>query len=384
MKTCKLIFFTFLEIYLLAFAFVASAETSPDSCVTWNNTCVGETITAALSWNPLTQIDINQIRAGCALQSVTYQVTIVGLGDRSAGALTSYSWTNLTQNTSYTWKVTSYYQCASPGYSGNVATSLYSFTTPVCNSAPSANNLSVDSANSTDYCGITGYPPVRVHWQFNDPGDTQSAYQIQVFRVSDGVKVVDTDKIPDPTTLIREYVFQLAGQRLAWNAAYNWRLMVWDSKDVPSVWINGSSFTTILHAYPLPDFTHTPASPPAGVLIIFNDISICYNSLNNPYFCKSNLANRYQWDFEDNGVIDCDSNINSDCRGDATTTYSVAGNYTVRLYITDNVGTCNAIGDTPITAKKPLPQWQEVPPTIFLKRLLASALQFLKDLLIDS
>ncbi|MDP1538515.1 MAG: hypothetical protein Q8M00_00590, partial [bacterium] len=51
---------------------------------------------------------------------------------------------------------------------------------PALNQPPSATNLSVDPPNSTDYCGITGYPPVRLRWQFSDPGDSQSVYQIQI------------------------------------------------------------------------------------------------------------------------------------------------------------------------------------------------------------
>ena len=73
--------------------------------------------------------------------------------------------------------------------------SNYGVTGPsdIFNLPPTANNLFVYPADSA-YCGITGYPPVRVRWQFSDPGDTQKDYQIQVFRVSDGQKVVDTGK----------------------------------------------------------------------------------------------------------------------------------------------------------------------------------------------
>jgi len=248
----------------------------------------------------------------------------------------------------------------------------FSFAPP--NNPPSANDLSVDPPNPADYCEITGYPPVRLHWQFSDdPGDTQSAFEIEIFRISDGVKVVDTGKESGNT---QEYSLNLVGERLEWNTSYNWRLMVWDNYDVPSPWIcppspsgsptpcPGVSFTTSPHAWPYPDFTHTPQNPPVGQIVTFIDESKCYSSPGNiEYNCKVGALIQYAWDFD---YVDPTFNGIIFPPGDATTTFSESRNYEVRLKITDyNLsppGICIGRGDSPVGISRPLPNWIEVPP----------------------
>ena len=163
---------------------------------------------------------------------------------------------------------------------------------------------------------------------------------------------------------------------ITYNTVYYWRVKVWDSTGRNSGWVDGTFFSTKSHAYPFPDFTHQPQTPAAGEEISFIDSSICYDSGGSPYFCKTNTGNRYQWDFEDDGQIDCDSNINSACRGDVAHIYPAIGDYTTRLYATDDVGTCNSTGDTPITTQLPLPEYKEVPPVIWLKNILLAFINF--------
>lgn len=159
------------------------AETSPDGCVSWNFQCVGSLITANLSWNALTQTDINGVRSDCTLSSVSYTVGITDLGTNSVGASTSYSWANLTPKVIYQWKVWANYVCTqSDGYnprSGSFSTATYSFTTPACD-PPIANagpdkevfegqTVKLEGSGSTagagcsDYCsepdGIGGCKP---------------------------------------------------------------------------------------------------------------------------------------------------------------------------------------------------------------------------------
>ena len=215
----------------------------------------------------------------------------------------------------------------------------------VPNQPPSASSLSVDSHNPADYCGVTAYPPVRVRWQFQDPdpGDYQSAYQIQVFRQADGSLAVDTGIITDTCPgNCASYVFQEAGKQLNWNTAYTWQIKVWDNNDAPSNWVAGPNFTTASHAYPKPNFAWTPSSPSVNELIQFTDQTTYYNSLGT-----------WNWSFGD-GTFSTQQNPSK--------TYSTAGTYSVGLQVTDGsgYGPCSISRD--VTIALPLPEWMEIPP----------------------
>jgi len=233
------------------------------------------------------------------------------------------------------------------------------------NRPPTAINLSVDDPNAADYCGITGYPPVRVHWQFSDldSGDSQSAYQIQVDDNSDfSSLLVDTGKISNSS---QSFLIGPSYPTLSWNATYYWRLKVWDSKDTSSTdWIVYQdnvppleSFTTASHSYPYPNFTFSPQNPAIGEVVTFIDNSKCYSSPGNTeYNCSTGGSISYLWDFG-NGQT-------STTKGDVTTTYATAGPKTVRLTITDNnltpAGSCDTTRQ--VTVALPFPEWEEIPP----------------------
>jgi hypothetical protein len=265
------------------------------------------------------------------------------------------------------------FNCSNQGVCG---TSNYKVITSfIFNQPPSATNLSVDPPNSTDYCGITGYPRVRLKWQFSDPGDSQSAYQIQVANSSGFSPLfLDTLKIISPTGQSQTFVIQPPYSTLFWNTTYYWRLKVWDSQDTPStdwiVYLNNTpppeSFTTAIHSYPYPDFTLSPQNPAIGEVVTFTDNSKCYSSPGNTeYSCSTGGSISYLWDFG-NGQTPT-------TKGNATTTYTITGPKTVRLTITDNsltpAGSCDTTRQVAITL--PLPEYQEVPPTTWLKNLFA-------------
>jgi hypothetical protein len=259
------------------------------------------------------------------------------------------------------------FNCSNQGVCG---TSNYKvITSLIFNQPPSATNLSVDPPNSTDYCGITGYPLVRLKWQFSDPGDSQSAYQIQV-ATSSGFSplVLDTGKITGPTGQSQAFVIQSPYPTLSWNTTYYWRLKVWDSQDTPSTdWIvYPESFTTASHSYPYPDFTLPPQNPAIGEVVTFTDKSKCYSSPGNTEDnCSTSGSISYLWDFG-NGQF-------STTKGNATTTYTTTGPKTVRLTIIDNSLTPPDDCDTTrqVTIALPLPEYKEVPPTTWLEKFFA-------------
>ncbi len=77
-------------------------------------------------------------------------------------------------------------------------------------------------------------------WTFSDPnGDTQSAYQLEISRVSDGVVVFDSGKTASST-----WSRTLAGSTITNGVDYRWRVKVWDSQDAASEWSAYGTFTT--------------------------------------------------------------------------------------------------------------------------------------------
>lgn len=232
------------------------------------------------------------------------------------------------------------------------------------------------------YCSpsFPGQGQVGFRWVYRDTdGDNQFQFDFKVNNVND---VNDPNpevnrtfnglSNPDGTTNNQtvSVVSPIQSDKIAYNTRYYWWVRVWDSTGRDSGWIAGPSFITSFHAYPYPDFSHQPVSPAAGEVVFFTDNSVCYrlNPAGAP--CKNDPIANYQWDFQDNGVID------STVRGNVTTTYATAGNYTVRLYVTDDAGGCNRIGDSPVGAQLPLPEYHEVPPVIWLKKLFAAFISF--------
>ncbi|MFC1789833.1 PKD domain-containing protein, partial [Patescibacteria group bacterium] len=232
------------------------------------------------------------------------------------------------------------------------------------NNPPSANNLSVDSPNSDEYCENTAYPPVRVNWTFSDSdvGDSQSAYQIQAVTSTYGfpATTIDTGKLSDSCGGdCVSYVFQSSGERLAWNTNYSWRIMVWDSQDESSSWINGPGINAASQPYPTPAFSWDPEFPEIDQEVQFTDESIAYGG-----------ATIVSWNW-DLGNGETPSNQNP------TTTYALEDSYTVTLGVCDSFGCCcdgnnAAVSEINIGGGDSLPEYQEIPPTFWLRLFFAN------------
>ncbi len=239
---------------------------------------------------------------------------------------------------------------------------------------PSATNLTVTEG---DYCspitegfqsgGSRSSPPIIFNWTFDDPEDTQNGYMIAI----DDDSNLDDDPIdstpPRGCSLNQTpYYVNTQGAEgpdysctpadLNFNTTYWWRLKVWDSGGVESDWIDSpSTFSTDTHRWPNAKFTPDITNPPAGVEVTFMDESTCYDAVGS-YNCESLVATSYIWDFDYTGVMDVDSTA----KGTVTYTYSIQGDYIVRLEVADVIGMCPY--QYPLTSKLPLPKWEEIAP----------------------
>ena len=238
------------------------------------------------------------------------------------------------------------------------------------------------------------------HWEYFDPDnvpegteDPQTEYQIRIGdedadfeEEEDGTPVVDSNEfvcVDDPRTVCpiesspSVSFSPKSSDWISWSdydQTYYWTVRVKDSNNTWSDWLDPISFNSLLHTYPEPDFTHEPESPAKEEEVSFEDESICYDSKNKSYYCSTDEGNRYIWNFGD-GTI-CDSNDSSSCRGEVVHSYSESLEYIVTLQVIDNVGTCSTQGDTPINTISSLPEYREVPATMFIQKILANIVNF--------
>lgn len=109
----------------------------------------------------------------------------------------------------------------------------------------------------------TGYDATAARlfaWAFSDPNapDAQTAYELVVERVSDGVAIVSTGKVASATASRN-----IAGATLTNGVNYRWRVRTWDALDTQGSWSSYDPFTT--SAIGTLTITTPAADNPAGI-----------------------------------------------------------------------------------------------------------------------
>lgn len=137
----------------------------------------------------------------------------------------------LDESKEYNWKVRT--KDSGSGLFGSYASPVYFYT----NAAPTTpTNLDPGTSEVFDATSDEVFS-----WQFNDPdtgaGDAQTAFQIIIVRVSDGVTVHDTGKVVSATES-----YTLPGGTLANGESYQWKVRAWDSQDQAGSYSNLASF----------------------------------------------------------------------------------------------------------------------------------------------
>ncbi|MBI2057920.1 MAG: PKD domain-containing protein, partial [Candidatus Yanofskybacteria bacterium] len=198
-------------------------------------------------------------------------------------------------------------------------------------------------------------------WTFSDPGDSQSAYQVQI----DDQSLFNSPEVdscpggpPNGTCAsgnTSSSYFTGAGI-LQFNTSYQTRVRVWDSNNTVSPWTegsicngpgcagNGRTWKTPKHAYPQVDFTWTPLSPSANQSVQFTDQSIFYDS--------GGGSRNWTWTFGDGG---------SSTQQNPAHTYTTLNNYNINLSVEDK-DDYSCSNTKTITVKKPVPFWKEIAP----------------------
>jgi hypothetical protein len=236
------------------------------------------------------------------------------------------------------------------------------------NTAPTASSV---KAIEPDYC-VAG-PSIAISWVYSDADATaQSAVRVQIDDASSFASpVYDSGKQSSTCANGGTCSWTVAqGAGLTWNTNYRARVMVWDSPDAPSAWINQTlcqgtpngnpsgcsanqqSWTSPQHQYPsnVDAFSWTPLRPPITQLVQFDIGSAqCYqNPPNTPTTCG-----RHDFTFGDGTGVD---------QIDPAHAYSTAQNYTVTLKLTEQQAGYACSASKTLTVQAPIPRWKEVFP----------------------
>lgn len=226
--------------------------------------------------------------------------------------------------------------CTNPGGSD-----VKSVTVNVIPPAPPQVNIT--SIDQPDYC--SNGPQATVNWNyFSPPGLPQAQWRVRAY--SDALlsaQVYDSGIRPGATSSMSTG----PGPWFTYNRTYYVRLEVWDTAGGTAQDV--LPFTTPPTAYPLVDFTVTPAQPIAQQNTLFTDTSAYGGS--DPIM--------REWTFGD-GVVD------QQFPGTPTIThmYATSAPVTVTLRVSNGVtgpgASCSATKD--LNVQKPIPNYREVRP----------------------
>ena len=192
-----------------------------------------------------------------------------------------------------------------------------------------------------DYC-LSG-PAGTFSWTFtgHGPGDTQSAYRVQVDKNSNfSSPEDDSGKV---TSASNSYATILG--KLEYKTTYYWRVKVWDNKNAESVWISGPAFTTPEHAYPFIDFSWAPLAPGVNEDVLFSDQSTVYGGASKE---------SWSWTFQNGSPV-------SSSQQNPTVKFFSIGEKLITLRVTDSDG-CSCPRSKTLNAEFPLPKWKEIAP----------------------
>lgn len=229
----------------------------------------------------------------------------------------------------------------------------------VTNTPPSTANVTI---TEPDYC-LSG-SAVFVSLTFSDfPGDTQSAYQVQI----DDESAFNSPEVDSGKFLSPNSTFFSGQGLLQFNTTYRARVRVWDSGDLVSPWANQSicfgpgcagndqSWKTPKHPYPLVNFSWLPLKPLISQSITFTDGTTFYDG-----------GGTKTWNWTAPSAIPPSGTLST-----FNTKYTVPGIYTVTDTVTDKDGYSCALSQ-PVTVQKSIPIWKEIIVSLGINKLFTA------------
>ena len=226
----------------------------------------------------------------------------------------------------------------------------------------------------------TGY--IGFSWIYrDDDGDNQSRFDFRVSSVNNvNTTNPEVDRTfpglnnPDGTTnnQVVSVVLSPEEDKIIYGKTYYWWVRVWDDQGNNSGWMQGLNFNTTSHAYPWIDFSWSPEKPSVNEVVEFIDKSEVYGG-----------TTKLSWYWEFPGSYSCEEpeagceNIQKPSIKFLTILESQDNK--VYLRVTDSDGFF-CPGEKEIIITLPLPEYKEVPPVAWLKKIFAGIVNFFNGL----
>ncbi len=235
------------------------------------------------------------------------------------------------------------FNCAEGGVLGGNICGQSNYKVITTYGKPKAINL--DIRQTADYC-VAG-PSVTVSWIF--VGDSQSAYQAQIFEGNFATLVKDSGKV----TLSSNSFSTI--ENIEYGKTYSWQVQVWDSQDRSSGWIKDTkTVATPAHQYPsvkAAGFSWSPAKPALDEDVRFTNNGKCYGAGNTETACS------WLWTIPGATYV---APSNSAAK-EPVVKFNSLGDKSISARATDADGIwCEASASLKVSVK--LPKWKEITP----------------------
>jgi len=214
------------------------------------------------------------------------------------------------------------------------------------------------SGGTFDYCSASESPSnIILAWEFNDPGDSQTLFEIQVKKnggtTFDKIYSSSAQSITAYTINQDAEALGLGSQFIWYDPAgevtqnYDWRIKVWDSNSASSPWSDWANFTILPNAFPDGTINRNILNPSVGETVTLQNSPGVANaswswSINPEDF---NYQNGTDASFQNPQVI-----------------FDERGPYTISLTVTDNAHECSCTTSISLNLRVALPGWRETVP----------------------